>query len=181
MGNISVNIPVLILVGVPQSFLSMLAIHIFTQTRIAAKKYITLSLILVAITYLIRLLPIAIGVNTVLTLLVTILLFQFAYKTELSKIIRTIVSTVVAFMLIAFSEVFNMMLLTALYGQPRATELLNSSDTLTQGVSSAPSNIFFAVLIFIGYLILKEIGKRENKHGETGEKTSEPYSGVPRL
>ncbi|MEA4824924.1 MAG: hypothetical protein VB111_12560 [Clostridiaceae bacterium] len=173
MGNISVNIPVLLLVGIPQSFLSMLAIHIFTQTKIVVKKYIMLSLIFVAITYLIRFLPIAIGVNTVLTLLATILLFQFAYKTELSKIIRTIISTVVAFMLIAFSEVFNMMLLTLLFSQPRATELLNSSDEFTQGISSAPSNIFFVILIFLGYLILKTIRKRANKDGATSEKTGE--------
>jgi len=173
MGNISVNIPVLLLVGIPQSFLTMLAIHLFTQTKIAAKKYIILSVLFITITYLIRLLPIAIGVNTVLTLLATIMLFQFAYKTELSKIIRTIVSTIVAFLLIAFSEVLNLLFLTLLFDQTKATGLIYSNDELTKGISVASSNIFYAVLIFIGYFILKRINKGTNKDGETGEKTRE--------
>lgn len=173
MDNISVNIPVLLLVGIPQSFLSMLAIHLFTGTKITLRKYTILSLLFIAITYLIRLLPIAIGVNTVLTLLATILLFQFAYKTELSKIIRTIISTIVAFMMIAFSEVINLFFLTLLFDQETATDLIYSNNELTKGLSVALSNIFFAILIFIGYVIIKSIRKRTDKNGETGEKARE--------
>jgi hypothetical protein len=170
MDSISVNIPVLLLVGIPQSFLTVLALHLFTQTKIDAKKYVVLSLICAVATYVIRLLPIALGVNTVLTLLVLIIMFQFAYKTQLSKVIRTIISATVILVLIAFTEVINMLFLTLLFSQQRATELLNSSDALTQGLSYAPSNIFFAVLILIGYLVVKKIDKRKKKNGEIGAK-----------
>lgn len=173
MNGISVNIVVFLLNGVPQSFLMVWALHIFTGTRINVKKYFLLSFIYAVAAYLIRFLPIAIGVNSVLTLLVMIMTFQFTYKTQLSKVIRTIVSATVAFVLIAVSEILNMLLLVAAYGQFRAEELFNSKDGLTRSLYATPSNIIFAIFIFIGYLILMKLDKRKRENGETGKKTGE--------
>ena len=173
MSNISVNIFVLLLVGIPQSFLTVLALQIFTRTKMDAKKYMLLSIICLASTYLIRLLPIALGVNTVLTLLILILSFQLAYKNQLSRVIRTIMSAIIIFVLIAFTEVLNMLLLSAIYSQSKAIDLLDSSDELLKGICYAPSNIFFVIFIFIGYFLLKLIEKRDTKDGATSEKTGE--------
>lgn len=173
MDGISVNIVVLLITGIPQGLLSVLAIHIFTRTKINSIKYLLLSVIFIIATYIIRLLPITLGVNTVLSLLVVIIAFQLAYKTQLSKVIPSIVSAAVAFVLIAISEVLNMLLLVAIYGQARAEELFNSTEGLVRSIHTTPSNISFALLIFIGYLILKKIDKRKKKNGETGAKTGE--------
>lgn len=169
MNGISVGFITLLIVGLPQSFLAILAFHFFSDTKVNTKKYIMLSLLCALITYLFRFLPIELGVNTVLTLLIMIVAFQFAYKTELSRVIRVIVSAVVAFILIAVSELADMLLLTALFGSyDKASELLNSEDGLIKSVSVSPSNLFFAAFIFIGYFILKKTRKRKN--GEAGTK-----------
>lgn len=171
MKNISVNFIVLLINGIPQSFLAILALQLFTSTKINVKKYILLSLICSVSTYLFRFLPIALGVNTVLSLFVIILTFQFAYKHQLSEVIHTIVAAVGSFIMIAISEVFNMLLLMVIYGQPKGEELFTSSDGLVKGISTSPTNIFFAVLIFISHLILKWIKKRKTENGKTGTKS----------
>lgn len=168
MKNISVNFIVLLINGIPQSLLTVLAVHIFTKTKIYFKKYLLLSLIFAVATYLIRFLPIAIGVNTVLTLFVIIIEFEFTYKTRLSKLLCIIVSAIITFLLIVFSEVLNMCLLTILYGQAKAEKLFVSNNGLTKGISTSPTNIFFSVFILIGYLILKKIEKRKEQNGKTG-------------
>lgn len=168
MHSIAVSILALLIIGIPQCMLAVLALHIFTRTKINLKKYILLSLIYAIAAYLIRFLPIAIGVNTVLSFFIMILTFQFAYKTQLSMVIRITASASVVFILIAISEVFNMLLLTIIFNQQKAVALLNSSDKLIQSISTIPSNIFFLIFIFIGYFVVKKAEKREQSNGKTG-------------
>lgn len=171
MNGISVNFLVLLLNGIPQALLTVLAVHLFTGTKIAAKQYLLLSAIFAAATYLIRFLPIAIGVNTVLSLFVIIFEFQFAYRTQLSKLIHTIASATGTFILIALSEVLNMLLLSAIFGQNNASAFLNSSNGLIQGFSTIPINLFFGIFIVIVYQILKQFEKRTDQNGKTGTET----------
>jgi len=173
VNNISVNAIVLLVNGIPQSLLTVLALHVFSRTKLDARKYLLLALIFITATYLIRLLPIALGVNTVLSLFVLIIAFQFTYKTQLSKAIRIIASAVVAFMLIAVSEVLNILLLAMMYGYEKSRALVNSNNGLTQGISTIPTNVLLGVFILIGHLILRAAEKREMKDGEAGTKTGE--------
>lgn len=173
MSSISVNIIMLFLKGIPEGLLAPLALHIFTRTKINTIKYLLLSFIYIVTTYLIRLLPVTIGVNTIVTLLVLIVCFQIAYKPQLSKVVRLVVSAVVMTLLIVISELLNMLLLTAMYGQEKAKELFNSSDGWTQVFSTLPSTVFLGLLILAGYFILKSIDKRKNEHGKTGTETGE--------
>ncbi len=168
MKNISVNFMVLLINGIPQSLLTILAVHIFTRTKIYIKKYLLLSLMFAIATYLIRFLPIAIGVNTVLSLFVIVIEFEFTYKPKLSKLIRIIASAIVTFLMIVISEILNMLLLTAMYGQDHAIGLLNSSNGLIQGLSTIPINIFLGAFVCISYLVLKQVEKRKVKDGEAG-------------
>lgn len=173
MGNISVTLIVFFLVGIPQSFLTVLALHFFTRTNIDPKKYLALSLICTTTTYLIRFLPIALGVNTVLTLLVLITCFQVFYKPQLSKVAGTIMSVIAVFVLIAFSEVLNMLLLSVVFGQEKAVEMLNSGNAWIQGLSFVPSNVYFAILIFLTHFVIKKLAKRKVKHGKAGKSAGE--------
>ncbi|MPM22774.1 hypothetical protein SDC9_69232 [bioreactor metagenome] len=174
MGGISVKMITLLIIGLPQSVLAVLAVQFFTKTKIDIKKFLLISLICAVSTYLFRLLPIAIGVNTVLTLFVIIVSFQFIYRNQLSKVINVIISAVVSFILIVISEVCNMLLLTLIYGgYDEASKLLNSKNGLTQALSGIPADIFFAIFIFVGYYILNKIEARKMKDGETGKETGE--------
>ena len=107
--------------------------------------------------------PITIGVNTVLSFFVLILIFQLAYKAQLSKVITAIASSAVILILIAISEVLNILFLSLLYGQEKATQLINSSNGLTQSLGTLPSTVFYALFVFAGYFILKEYDKRKEK------------------
>ena len=161
MSDIAVNIVMLLVKGIPEGMLAVLALHIFTRTPLDKRKYLFLSFVYITATYLIRFLPIALGVNTVLSLFVLIITFQFTYKARLSEVIRTIASSAVILIIIAVSEVLNMFLLIALYGQSKAEELLSSNNGIVQSIYTIPSSIIFAFFIFIGYLILKKLEKRK--------------------
>ena len=163
MGEISVSFAVLLIKGIPEGLLATLALHIFTRSKIELKKYFFLSAIYIISTYFVRFLPIRIGVNTVLSLFILILSFQFAYKRQLSKIISSVVSAFITMVLIAVSEILNVWLLTMMYGKDKAEELFMSSVGITKAVSIIPSIVFLALFILIGYFIIykgaKIIGK----------------------
>lgn len=173
MNGISTSIAVLLMKGIPEGFMATLALHLFTRTKVQPKKYFMLSLIYIVATYLIRLLPITLGVNTVLSLFVLILCFQFAYKYQLSKVISSIVSAFIIMIIIAVSEIINMIMLTMMYGEAKAEELFNSSVGIEYSLSGLPSTIFIAVFILIGYFIIKNIEKRKQKSGKANKKTGE--------
>lgn len=173
MDGIAVNIIVLFFKGIPEGLLTVLALHIFTQTKIQPKKYFLFSFIYISATYLIRLLPITLGVHTVFSLFLLILTFQFIYNGQLSKVISSIISAAFVLILVAISEVLNMLLLILVYGQPKAEALFNSSNGLTKSLYTSPSNVFFAILVFAGYFILKKINMRKKNNGKTGKTTGE--------
>ncbi|NLT39914.1 MAG: hypothetical protein GXX89_05545 [Clostridiales bacterium] len=171
MNQISINLMMVLIKGIPEGLLSVLAIFMFTGTKVYPRKYFLISAILIVATYLIRFLPIALGVNTVLSLLILIISFQIVCKTQMSKMIRTIAAAACTFILIAVSEVFNMLLLTAIYDRATAESLLNSEDGITQSVYSIPSTVFFGIFVLIGFLVIKIIRNRKMKYGDTGKKT----------
>ena len=170
MSGIAVSIIMLLIKGIPESMLNVLALHFFTRTKINIKIYFLLSFIYLLSIYLIRFLPITLGVNTVLSLFVLILSFQFVYRPQLSKVIRTITASAIILILVAISEVCNMLLLTVLYGETAAMELFNSSQGLTKSIYTIPSTVFLAIFVFAGYLILKKFGKRKISNGEDSKK-----------
>ena len=171
MDGIAVNVVMLLLKGIPEGLLTAFALHIFTRTRIDFKKYLFLSFVYIAATYLIRLLPITLGVNTVLTLLVLIIFFQFTYKYQLSKVVRSVISAILIVVIIAISEVLNMLILTILFGTTKAEALFNSSNGLEQSISTFPSTFFTGLLIFIGYLVIRRLDKRKIVNGEVSKET----------
>lgn len=170
MNGISISFIELIIKGIPESLLMVLAIHVFTKTQIDKRKYYLITLLYLIVTYLIRFLPIELGVNTILSLLFLIILFQIAYKIDLTKVVRSIASAIGIFAIVIISEVLNMFLLIIFVGQDKAEDLLKSVNPLTKSISSIPSTIFIALFILLGYLILSKLDKvREAKNGGTGK------------
>jgi hypothetical protein len=170
LNGISISVTQLLLKGVPEGMLTILALHFFTETKVTFKKYLPLSLVYITIIYLIRFLPITIGVNTMLSILLLIFLFQITYRTSLSKIVRTVISAIFIMILIIVSEALNFFTLYLLLGQNETAEYMNSSIPIIRSVSTIPSTIFYALFVLIGYLILN---KRNSPNGKACKKTGE--------
>lgn len=179
MNGISVGLAMLLIKGIPECLIVAWAVHVFTNTPVDWKKYLIMAGIYVVSTYLIRFLPITLGINTVLCLFVLILSFQVIYKTGLSMAIRSIIASVIVLILIAFSEALNVILLTVVYGRENAETLFRFSDDVTRALISIPSNVFFALMVFAGTFIMKSI--RARKAILVADAPQETPAGTPTL
>lgn len=169
MNGISISIIELLIKGIPETLLMILALHIFTHTKINWKKYFMLSLTYIIVTYLIRMLPIQLGVNTMLSILIMVLLFHIAYRGQPEKTASVVISAVIILIIIMIAEVINISLLNVLFGEAKTLAMLSEDTPIIKSISTIPSTLFTAVFVFIGYLILKQYGKRKLQHGETGK------------
>jgi len=169
MNGISVSLAMLFLKGIPEGLLVTWAIHTFTLSKMNVKQYLLLSLIYISATYLIRFLPITLGVNTILSLFVLIFAYQVVHRVGLSKVIRAMISSIIILVLIALSELLNVLLLTMMYGRTRAEELFTSSNGLTQSLYSIPSTVFLAIFVTCAYFIIRYFTVRKLKNGKTRE------------
>lgn len=157
----------LLIKGIPEGLLDVFALYVFTKTPFDKKKYFTTAGIFILIVYIIRWLPINYGVNTMLNLLVLIVLFVTIHKSDIKKIIISVIGiTVILFI----SEELNILLLTAIYGLERTAELLTS--TLGKTLYGIPSTIFFAAMIFGYYFIKKKRDARLDNTTEQNRDTS---------
>ncbi len=163
MDGISVGWQMLLIKGIPECLIVAWAIHVFTNTRINWRNYFIMAAIYIVATYLIRFLPITLGINTVLCLFVLILSFQLLYKSELSKTIPSIIASVVILIFIALSELLYVLLLIMVYGREKAEGLFRFADELTRALYSIPSNVFLGLLVLAGYFVMKYINRRKRK------------------
>lgn len=173
MDGIAVSAAMFLLKGIPEGLLVAWAMHIFTNTKIEKKKYLLLSMIIFLATYLIRFLPITLGINTVLSLFVMVFSYQIIYRVDLSRMIRVVAAAVIILVLTAVSEILNYVVLTILYGAEMTDALVTSSDQLTQALSTMPSTVFLALLTLLGYVIASAFRKRKKANGKTGKETGE--------
>jgi hypothetical protein len=173
MTNLAISLPQLLIIGMPQVFLFVLAIYIFTGTKFDIKKYIIFSAVITVLTYLIRFLPISLGVNSMLSFLALVLLFLITYKFDLPKIIRLTVSVIITFMFICISEIINEIILMLAFGKVRTQDLLNSSSELMRSLFMIPTNIIFAIIVFVSYIVLSKKKSKKELNGEVSEKTGE--------
>ena len=172
VSNSSLTVAELLLRGIPECLLVMWALHVFTRTKIIPTKYLLLSLFQLILVYLVRFLPVALGVNSVLSLVIAVVIFQFAYQTQISGTIRTILAAAIALLLLAVSEALNMGLLILLYGYEETEQLLLYANSGWQrSLYSFPSILFLALFILLSQRILKKMDGKKAKHGETGETT----------
>jgi len=163
-----ISILELIIKGIPEGFLDVLCIYVFTRTSIEKKKYILQSIITVLAIYLIRQLPINYGVNSILSLLFFAILFSFIYKMPFSKIIKAGMVTII---IIFICELINVYLLYQVFGSELTQQLL--SESVSKSICGIPSTVLFALIILISSYILKRIDKhRKGINGEISEKNS---------
>ena len=164
----------LLIKGIPESFLFVLAVYILTRIKFDFKKYIFLSFIITVTTYVTRWLPVNLGTHTMLSLLILILFFLLVNKVNLQNIIKSIISVVILAIILVISEVLNLLLFNAIFGQAEAEQLFNSSSAIIKSISMLPSTIFFAFILLILHFILKIYDKNKKvKDGKVSEKIGE--------
>ena len=177
MNGIAVSPAMLILKGIPEGFIIAWGIHILTDTKPDWKRYLLLSGMYILITYLIRFLPITLGINTVLSPFVLIFSYQLVYRADLNKMIRAMIASIIILVCNALSEVFNMALLSAVFGSEKADVLAWNTEKFSDAIYSLPSTILMALITLAGYFILKKMRqndnarKRVNEDGKTGQET----------
>ena len=174
MSGISISPIELLITGVPQGFLFVLALYIFTRTNTDIIKYVIQSLILIVVTYLLRFLPINLGVHTMLILFALIILFMAFNKVSLAKFVNAIVSVVIIAIIIIITELLNVLFLDLVFGQAETNILIYHSSPLIKSLSEIPSTVIFALIILASYFVLAKIDKNKKvKNGAIGAKNSE--------
>lgn len=172
MNGISISLTQLLMKGVPEGLLMTLAFHLFTNTKIDKRKFFTLAFTNILMTYLIRFLPITMGVNTILSLLALIVLFQITYRSQLDVVVRSIVTAVVVMTMIIIAETLNYLLLFAWFGSDRAEEILGHGSEFVKNAAAIPSTLMLIIMIFSAYWLMKKIENRKTLHGTTQQKNS---------
>ena len=151
----------LFLRGLPEGFLLIFAVYVFSKAVIDKKRYITSSIIYVIAVYLIRLLPIQYGVHTILSIIVIIVL---AVNISKISIIKSIQACIMAMIFVFVCEGINMIIIKYIF---KADIVHILSEPSLKILYSIPSLLIFAAIVFTYYFWLPRRKKlSEVKNGE---------------
>lgn len=135
----------LLLRGIPESFLYLLGIYVFSKVRIHKRKFIKASVIIALVMYCIRLLPINYGVHTILSILFIIFLSIFYNKIDS---IQAIKSTIIMFLIQFLSEGINMLILMSIFNK-NLEGLFN--NVIYKTLLGLPSLIITLIILYSFY------------------------------
>lgn len=134
--------------GIPESFLFILAIYVFSKTKINKKTYIISSLLYALSTYIIRLLPIDYGVHMILSVLCLLFISVVYNKFE---VIVSIKSIIVMYLIQFVSEAINVAILSIM--NLNLDELFKNPVNKT--ILGVPSLIISTIIISSFYVFNK--------------------------
>ncbi|MBS6501304.1 MAG: hypothetical protein KH415_06670 [Clostridium sp.] len=134
---------------IPEGFLFILAIYVFSEINIDRKKYIISSLVFSSSVYIIRLLPINYGVHMILSVLV-LLFISIAYNKV--EAIQSVKSIIILYMIQLISEAVNVLLLNLI--KLDLDKLFK--DPIKKSILGLPSLLITLIIIIIFYLINKK-------------------------
>ena len=139
----------ILLRGIPEGFLYILGVYIFSKIKINRNKYITSSLITSVVICCIRFLPIDYGVHTILSILF-IIFFSILYnKIDSIKATR---ATIITFIIQFLSEGINMLVLTSI---PNLDLDYLFSNAVTKNFLGIPSLIVTLIVLMLFYNFYK--------------------------
>lgn len=135
-----------ILRAIPEGFLFILAVYIFSNTKIDKRKYIISSVIYGVILYLVRLLPISYGVHTILSLMFLILFTNIYNKIDAIKVMK---SVLIIFIIQFLTEGLNILILNLI---PNIDLDIMFKSALIKNLLGLPSLIVAYLIIYLFYL-----------------------------
>lgn len=135
--------------AIPESFIVIFAIYIFSKTEINKKKYLITSITFSLIIYIVRMLPISYGVHMILSVL--FLLFIMAYYNNID-VINAIKSIILVYLIQLISEAINVLILNFMNFDLET--LLK--DPISKTILGIPSLAITVIMISIFYIINKK-------------------------
>lgn len=136
--------------AIPEGFLFVLAVYIFSKTKIDKNKYIICSVIFAISMFIIRLLPINYGVHTILSLMLLVLLTTTYNKIDVIKAMKSVLIVVLIQFLI---EGINVLILTLI---PSININNLFKDPITKTLVGLPSLIVAYLIVYSFYLLNKK-------------------------
>ena len=136
-----------------QSFAMVLGIYTFNKQRVIFKDYITTSIVVTILTYIMKLLPISIGVQTIINMILIYLICVIFLKMPAYK---TIKSTSLCVVLILLCEMIVTAIVVKIIGQEQFEILVN--DPIQRHYIGVLANIAFAIIIISLHFVLRRKG-----------------------
>ncbi len=138
----------------PEGFLVILAIYIFSKTKIDKIKYLITSIIFSVTTYTVRSLPINYGVHMVLSVLLLLFIIVSYNKID---VVSSIKSIIFIYLIQFISEAINVLILNSMNID------LDSQfkNPIYKSILGIPSLIFTGIIILIFYRITCRRGNDE--------------------
>jgi hypothetical protein len=131
---------------IPEAAIFVLAVHVYTKTKLDKNKYIMSLIVYSIIGYLVRFLPIDYGIHSVLNLIVLVIL---SVKLNRIKIIKAIQSVIAIFLTMFISEGINVAIIQFVLKKDINAIFSNSTTKLLYG---SPSLLISAVVVGVYYL-----------------------------
>lgn len=136
--------------AIPEGFLFVLAVYIFSKTKIDKRKYVVASIIYGGILYLVRLLPINYGVHTILALMFLVLFVTMYNKIDTIKVMR---SVLIIFLIQFLTEGLNILVINLI---PNINIDILFNDPIAKALLGLPSLIVAYSIIYLFYLLNKK-------------------------
>ena len=148
-----------------QSFTFVLALYAFTKTKFILNQYILTSLIFTVSTYFVRLLPISLGIHTLLNLLVLMALGILYLKIP---VFSTMFATMSSIIIVCIYESIGLLIIESIVGQEQFLPFM--SVRLNKAMVGVPINLMVTVTICACFFIIKRTRSRgKHSHGEVSK------------
>jgi hypothetical protein len=135
--------------AIPESFIVIFAVYIFSKTEINKKKYLITSIMFSLIIYTARMLPISYGVHMILSVLILLFIIISYNKIDVISGIKSIIFT---YLVQLISEAINVLILNLM---ELDLETL-FKDPINKTLLGIPSLTITAIIISIFYIINKK-------------------------
>jgi hypothetical protein len=136
--------------AVPEGFLFIFAVYIFSKTNIIKKKYIVSSVLFAVIMFIVRLLPINYGVHTILGLMFLVILTSTYNKVDVIKSMR---SALILVLIQFLTEGINILILNLI---PNINIYTLVEDPIIKAIVGLPSLIMATLVVYIFYAVNKK-------------------------
>jgi len=143
--------------SIPEEAILTYALYVFSDKKLEVKKYICLSLLLSLYTFAVRAFPIEKYVHTLIFLVGYILMAERFVNIKMFKAISICLFSVI---LLAVTELLNMMLLSYFYNLPlQQIEEFILQDPIKKIIYGLPSLLIFIIVLAIAKLLKKQNAK----------------------
>jgi hypothetical protein len=132
-----------------QSFLLVLGIYTFNKQKVILKDYLLTAMLVSIVTYIMKLLPISVGVQTIMNMIFMYLVCVIYLKMQPYKTIR---STSFCVVLILVSEMIVTAIAAMFFGKEQFQIIIG--DPSQRYYIGALANIVFAIIIISSYFML---------------------------